>query len=73
MTFHHDLHFTNEWMIFVTILGKLFLRMKKQKHLLEFNDNKDEHLLPMDELHITHGKSLLNRSVMILKGSVKYS
>ncbi len=49
MTFHHDLHFTNESMIFVTSFREVIFANEKAKVLLEFNDNKDNHLLPIDE------------------------
>ena len=49
MTFHHDLHFTNESMIFVTNFREVIFANEKAKVLLEFNDSQDEHLLPIDE------------------------
>ena len=49
MTFHHDLHFTNESMIFVTSFREVIFANEKAKVLLEFNDSKDNHLLPIDE------------------------
>lgn len=49
MTFQHDLHFTNESMIFVTSFREVIFANEKAKALLEFNNGKDEHLLPIDE------------------------
>ena len=49
MTFHHDLHFTNESMIFITNFREVIFANEKAKVLLEFNDNKDTQLLPIDE------------------------
>ena len=49
MTFHHDLHFTNESMIFVTSFREVIFANEKAKALLELNDHKEHHLLPIDE------------------------
>ena len=49
MTFQHDLHFTNESMIFVTSFREVIFANEKAKALLEFNNGTDEHLLPIDE------------------------
>jgi len=61
MTFHHDLHFTNESMIFVTSFGEIIFANEKAKALLEFNDNEDNHLLPIDEASIHTWKQFIEQ------------
>lgn len=52
MTFHHDLHFIDELIIFITSFREVIFANEKAKVLLEFNDNKNDHLLPIDEVSL---------------------
>lgn len=61
MIFQHDLQFMDESLIFVTSYREVIFANEKAKALLELNDRKDNHLLPIDETSIEAWQQFLEQ------------
>ena len=61
MIFHQDLQFLDESIIFVTSYREIIFANEKAKSLLELNDRKDNHLLPIDEASLEAWQQFLEQ------------
>ena len=71
MTLHHDLHFMDESMIFVTSFMEVVFANEKAKTLLELNNDKDEHFLPINDNSLDTWQQFVEQVRTQLQGQCK--